>query len=99
MSDPFLGHFRGTSQDYYVRQFRDMKGGIDAETLEDAPFRLYAEACATIRARAHGQSLTAGRVVGYVGGGRAIAEAIVAWAHAYADLSRADYDAFVAEGT
>ncbi len=34
VSDPFLGFFRG-ERDYYVRQFRDMKGGIDAEALDD----------------------------------------------------------------
>jgi len=95
-SDPFLGHFRGATTDYYVRQFRDMKGGIDAETLEDRPFRLYAQACATVLARAHGQSPNAAKVIGYLGGGRAAAEAIVEWAYAYAALSRADYDAFVA---
>ncbi|QRY39826.1 DUF2252 domain-containing protein [Microbacterium hominis] len=94
-SDPFLGHFRGASTDYYVRQFRDMKGGIDAETLEDAPFRLYAQACATVLARAHGQSPNAARVVGYLGSGRAAAESIVEWAYGYAALSRADYGAFV----
>lgn len=94
-SDPFLGHFSGTTADYYVRQFRDMKGGIDAETLEDGPFRLYAQACATVLARAHGQSPNAAQVVGYLGAGAAAAEAIVEWAYGYAALSRADYGAFV----
>jgi len=94
-SDPFLGHFRGATTDYYVRQFRDMKGGIDAETLEDGPFRLYAQACATVLARAHGQSPNAARVVGYLGAGNAAAEAVVEWAYAYAALSRADYGVFV----
>lgn len=94
-SDPFLGHFRGERADYYVRQFRDMKGGIDAETLEDGPFRLYAQACATVLARAHGQSPNAAKVIGYLGEGRACAEAIVEWAYGYAALSRADYGAFV----
>ncbi|WP_448256180.1 DUF2252 domain-containing protein [Microbacterium aurum] len=96
VSDPLLGHFRGTSHDYYARQFRDMKGGIDAETLDDATFRLYAKACAAVLARAHGQSPTAGQVVGYIGDAKAVTEAIVEWSYAYAALSRADYDAFVA---
>lgn len=96
VSDPFLGHFRGMSHDYYVRQFRDMKGGIDAETLDDSTFRLYAKACAAVLARAHGQSPTAGQVVGYIGDAKAITVAIVEWAYAYAALSHADYDAFVA---
>lgn len=98
VSDPFLGSFRGTERDYYVRQFRDMKGGIDAESLDDRSFHLYSRACAAVLARAHGQSPTAAQVVGYIGDGRAVSDAIVTWAYAYADLSRQDYDAFVAAG-
>ncbi|WP_425838768.1 DUF2252 domain-containing protein [Microbacterium sp. PA5] len=96
VSDPFLGHLRGRTGDYYVRQFRDMKGGIDIETLEDGPFALYARACAVTLARAHSQSPNATNVAGYVGSGRTLAEALTTWAYAYADLSRADYDAFLA---
>jgi len=96
VSDPFLGHMKAGPVHYYVRQFRDMKGGIDAETLDDAPFALYARACATTLARAHSQSPNAAVVAGYLGDGRSAGEAIVAWSYAYADLSRADYDAFVA---
>ncbi len=95
-SDPFLGHFRGGETDYYVRQFRDMKGGIDAETLDDTSFRLYAQACAAVLARAHAQSPTAGEVVGYIGNGRIVTDAIVAWAQGYAEVSRRDYEAFLA---
>ncbi|MFI8595048.1 DUF2252 family protein [Microbacterium sp. NPDC078428] len=43
MSDPFLGHFRFDGRDYYVRQFHDMKGGIEMETLDAGPFRRYAD--------------------------------------------------------
>jgi len=96
-SDPFLGHAKGPEgRDFYVRQFRDMKGGITAETLEDAPFATYAQVCAITLARAHAQSQTAAQVAGYVGNGRVVADAVLEWAHAYAALSRADYDAFVA---
>lgn len=96
VSDPFLGSFRGEHQDYYVRQFRDMKGGIDAETLDDEVFGVYARTCAAVLARAHAQSPTADAIATYIGGGGRITDAIVAWAQAYAELSRADYDAFVA---
>lgn len=96
VSDPFLGHFRGEERSYYVRQFRDMKGGIDVETLDDDSFETYARACAAVLARAHGQSDTAGEVVGYLGDGRVAADAILEWSLAYADLSRRDHDAFVA---
>ncbi|MFD4958158.1 DUF2252 domain-containing protein [Microbacterium sp. NPDC058389] len=96
-SDPFLGHARGPEgRDFYVRQFRDMKGGVAAETLEDVPFGTYTQACAVTLARAHAQSETVTQLAGYIGNGRVVAEAILQWARAYADLSRADYEAFVA---
>lgn len=96
VSDPFLGYLRSANFDYYVRQFRDMKYGIDIETLTDRPFRDYALACAAVLARAHSQSPAAAKVVGYLGGGRRAADAIVDWSYAYAELSRSDYESFVA---
>ncbi|MBT8798086.1 DUF2252 domain-containing protein [Microbacterium flavum] len=97
VSDPFLGHMI-TGRDFYFRQFRDMKVSIEVETLEDLPFRRYAQTCAAMLARAHCQSPGAAAVTAYIGSGRIIGEAILAWGEAYADLSRADYDAFVARG-
>lgn len=100
VSDPFLGHLRGTPVDggpdrsFYVRQFHDKKGGFDMDTLEDAPFHRYAGACAQTLARAHGQSPNAAVVAGYIGGGRVAGEAILEWSYAYADLSRADWELF-----
>jgi uncharacterized protein (DUF2252 family) len=100
VSDPFLGHLRGTPVDggpdrsFYVRQFHDKKGGFDMDTLEDRAFRWYADACATTLARAHGQSPTASVVAGYVGGGRVAGEAILEWSYRYADVSRADWQLF-----
>ncbi len=96
VSDPFLGYFRGVERDYYLRQFRDMKVGLDMESLDDLPFHEYAQACAATLARAHSQSPRAAEVVGYIGDGRAACAALVEWAYAYADVSRGDYDAFVA---
>jgi uncharacterized protein (DUF2252 family) len=100
-SDPFLGHLRSSADslgggvDLYVRQFHDMKGGIDIETLEDVPFQRYAQACAVVLARAHSQSPATAIVSGYLGNGRAAVEPMLEWAYAYADVSRADHQAFV----
>ena len=96
LSDPFLGHMRGPTRDYYVRQFHDMKGSIEVEELEDEPFITYAQSCAAVIARAHSQSVTAPVVAGYAGTGRGVAEAILVWARAYADVSQADFEAFTA---
>ncbi|WP_439591064.1 DUF2252 domain-containing protein [Microbacterium sp.] len=96
VSDPFLGHLQAYQGDFYVRQFHDMKGGIETEELDDRPFRVYAESCAATLARAHSQSANAAVVAGYIGNGRVVGEALLEWAIAYAALSRKDYDAFVA---
>src|SRR6218665_2173688 len=98
LSDPFLGHIRTPTVDYYVRQFHDMKGSIEVEELDDAPFVTYAQACAAVIARAHGQSVTASEVAGYIGSGRVVAQAILAWSRAYAETSLADFEAFRAGG-
>jgi uncharacterized protein (DUF2252 family) len=97
VSDPFLGHLTGTpaeggpDRSFYVRQFHDKKGGFEVDALEDGPFHWYADACAATLARAHGQSPHAGRVSGYLGGGRVAGEALVEWAFAYAAQSREDW--------
>ncbi|WP_345800850.1 DUF2252 domain-containing protein [Microbacterium sp. AZCO] len=96
VSDPFLGHLRAYAGDFYVRQFNDMKGGVEMDELEDPLFRQYAETCASVLARAHAQSPNAAQVAGYIGNGRIVGEAILEWAYAYANLSKADFDAFVA---
>lgn len=68
--------------------------GIEVEELDDGPFVTYAEACAATLARAHSQSVASARVVGYIGGGERIAQALLTWAYDYADVSLADYEAF-----
>ncbi|CAG7602495.1 hypothetical protein LEUCIP111803_00562 [Leucobacter soli] len=99
VSDPFLGYLRFDEVDLYVRQFHDMKGGIDADELEDEPFETYSRACAVTLARAHGQSPLSSMISGYVGRGRRLGEVLLEWAYAYAARSRADYDAFVTAQT
>lgn len=94
-SDPFLGHIAGPAADYYVRQFHDMKGGIDMETLEDVPFSQYARACAVVLARAHGQSGLSAQISGYAGKGGKLTGSLLAWCVAYAQRARADYADFV----
>lgn len=96
LSDPFLGHVRSPNADFYVRQFHDMKGGVEVEALDDGPFVTYAQACAATLARAHSQSATAATVSGYIGNGTAVTAALLEWGYAYAAVSLADYRAFAA---
>ena len=95
-SDPFLGHLKAPEGDFYLRQFRDMKGGIDASALEDGPFHGYAQACALLLSRAHSQSPAATRIAGYLGRGRKVGSALLDWALAYEEVNAADHRAFAA---
>ncbi|MCS5717352.1 DUF2252 domain-containing protein [Herbiconiux sp. CPCC 205763] len=92
VSDSFLGHLRFGGRDFYVRQFRDMKGSIDASTLPPSEFRTYVAGCGTVLARAHAQSLDAPVIAGYLGGSREFDEAVVDWSFAYADQSLGDFE-------
>lgn len=96
VSDPFLGHLRFDGNDYYVRQFHDMKGSVDLTELDSDGFRDYGILCATLLARAHSQSPLSIQVAGYIGSSDTVAEAIVDWSFAYAEQSLADYRALQA---
>ncbi len=102
-SDPFLGWIkgfagddRGRRVDYYWRQFRDMKGAIEIETLDAAQLARYGQACGQLLGRAHSQSPEAGLVAGYLGDGERFDEAVARWSAAYADVAEADHAALAA---
>lgn len=95
-SDPFLGYIRRSTHDFYVRQFHDMKGSVEVEGLDDKAFVAYAAVCAKVLARAHSQSPRFRDVVDYIGKGRRIADSLLTWGYEYAEVSRGDYEAFLA---
>ncbi|MGC4192161.1 MAG: DUF2252 domain-containing protein [Thermomicrobiales bacterium] len=91
-SDPFLGYFEIGGRDYYVRQFRDMKGSLDLATLDARQFEQYAQLCGALLARGHGQSPTAGIVEGYLLDSARFDDAIADWAVAYAEVVERDFE-------
>jgi uncharacterized protein (DUF2252 family) len=93
VSDPFLGYLSFGGRDYYVRQFRDMKGSIELSTLTVPQFGVYAAGCARVLARAHAQSPVAPAIHGYLGGSDVFDRAVVEWAVNYADQSLEDFHA------
>lgn len=98
-SDSFLGWITGTGPrrlDYYVRQLRDMKGSADVSTMDGPRLAGYGELCGATLARAHARAGDAAVLSGYVGNGDAFADAIVAYASAYADSNEEDYARLVA---
>lgn len=101
LSDALLGWtraegFDGKRRDFYVRQFRDWKGSFAPDRMEPDTMAIYAEYCGLVLARAHARGGDAAAIAGYVGGGRAFAAAIAAFASAYADRTEADHAALLA---
>jgi uncharacterized protein (DUF2252 family) len=90
------GELDGTH--YYIRQLRDMKGGVK---LEPDKFRVaglpnYCGLCGWALALAHAKSGDAAMLAGYLGKDEALDSALVKFAHAYADQTERDYDQLVA---
>lgn len=101
VSDVMLGWQRsagvdGVARDYYVRQLRDWKGGVDLAAARPEGLAAYARLCAWTLARAHARSGDAIAVGAYLGGGTVADEALADFATAYADVTEADHGALVA---
>ena len=96
-SDPFLGWVSGVrGVDYYGRQFRDMKGSVDLETLSAQHFERYGVICARLLARAHSQSPGWAAIPGYLGRAETFDRAVADWCRDYADQVERDFEALEA---
>jgi len=96
-SDIFLGWHQGSITDihYYWRQLKDMKGSVEASTLDVDGFRTYVGVCAMCLARAHARAGGAAAISGYLGKGKSMGKAIADFAVAYADQTTRDHQALV----
>ncbi len=95
-SDVFLGWARDEEgRDFYVRQFKDMKGSIDVSDLSAPALREYLELCACTLARAHAQSGGAQEISEYLGSGEQFDEAVAAFAKSYGDQNSVDHHGLV----
>jgi len=96
--DIFLGWGELDGTHYYVRQLRDMKGGVSLEPGHFRPQSLpaYASLCGWGLAFAHAKSADAALLAGYVGQSDALDDAITAFAEAYGDQTERDHRALQA---
>jgi hypothetical protein len=78
--------------DFYLRQFRDMKGSVDLSTLNAGEFADYGRLCGAVLARAHSQSPDGAVVRGYLGRSEQFDHALAQWAMRYADQAECDFD-------
>ena len=93
--DIFLGWGEQGGMQYYVRQLRDMKGGVefDPKKVKTENMDQYSSLCAWALALAHAKSGDAAMIAGYVGKSDELDEAMVKFAFAYADQTEKDYQA------
>jgi uncharacterized protein (DUF2252 family) len=94
-SDIFLGWTSIHGRSYYVRQMKNMKGGIPTEWLSGESFNFVAWACGTILARAHARTSEPAVIAGYCGNSKVLDEALASWAEAYGDQTEADHATLV----
>jgi uncharacterized protein (DUF2252 family) len=97
-SDIFLGWSRDpvTGVDFYFRQLRDMKGGVEIEELDPQRFVAYAGLCAITLARAHARGGDPATIGGYLGEDDAFDLEIAEWAAGYAERTSQDHASLVA---
>jgi len=93
--DIFLGWGEQGGMHYYVRQMRDMKGGVefDPEKVKIENMPQYAALCAWALALAHAKSGDPAIIAGYAGKNDDLDEAMVKFAIAYADQTEKDFKA------
>lgn len=95
LSDPFLGWTTIGHRQYLVRQLNDHKASIEIEDLKGPGLLEYAEMCGELLARGHSRSGDACILVGYIGSGGRFGDAIMKFAHAYADQTEQDWQALL----
>lgn len=91
--DIFLGWCELRGRHFYVRQLRDMKGGIDITpgVVKPRHFVEYCQLCGWALALAHAKSGDAARIAGYMGKSEVMDEAIADFAEAYGERTREDH--------
>jgi uncharacterized protein (DUF2252 family) len=96
VSDPLLGWTTVGEFQYYVRQFRNMKGTIPLDAMDTAALTDYAGIVGHLLAKGHARTSGASMIAGYFGTGDNIEQAMCRFAAAYANQTEVDHAAFVA---
>lgn len=96
VSDPLLGWATVGEHQYYVRQFRDMKGAILVEDINAGALADYAAICGYLLAKSHARTSGASMIAGYCGGGDKLDDSLARFAKLYADQVERDHAALVA---
>ena len=95
VSDPLLGWTTIDGRQYYVRQFRNMKGSIALDSIDAAALSDYAGVVGRLLAKGHARTSGASMIAGYAGRSDRLDRALCRFARAYADQTEADHAALV----
>lgn len=96
VSDPLLGWTTVGDHQYYVRQFRDMKGAVSVDGIDARALADYAGICGLLLAKGHARTSGASMIAGYVGTSDKLDRAMCRFARSYADQTERDYGALLA---
>jgi len=91
VSDPLLGWTSVGDRQYYVRQFRDMKGAVVVDGLDAAALADYAGVCGLLLAKGHARTSGASMIAGYLGRSDKAVTALCRFARRYADQTERDH--------
>jgi uncharacterized protein (DUF2252 family) len=94
--DIFLGWGSVMGMNFYVRQLRDMKGGVefDPATVKLQNIPQYTSLCGWALAQAHAKSGDAAILSGYMGNSEELDDAMVKFGFNYALQTEKDYELF-----
>ena len=95
VSDPLLGWTSVGDLQYYVRQFRNMKGTVPLNAMNSSALIDYSRIVGHLLAKGHARTSGASMIDGYVGGSPKLDEALAHFGRAYADQTEADHDTLV----
>ncbi len=96
VSDPLLGWTTVDDRQFYVRQFRNMKGSVALDAIKPRALADYAGIAGHLLAKGHARTSGASMIAGYLGAGDNVDRAMARFAQAYADQTEADHQALVA---
>jgi uncharacterized protein (DUF2252 family) len=95
VSDPLLGWTTVDGRQYYVRQFRNMKGTVPLDSISGGALADYAGIVGHLLAKGHARTSGASMIVGYAGSSSHLDRALARFARLYADQTEADHASLV----
>ena len=95
VSDPLLGWASVAGRQYYVRQFRNMKGSVALDAVDPGALADYAGICGALLAKGHARTSGASMIAGYLGRSDKVDRALCTFARAYADQTERDHQRLV----